>query len=68
MILTRRLGESVKIGDEITVTVLGIKGNQLCLGFASTLGRGGKSENIRLVRAGRAPADPVRSIGTDGLR
>jgi carbon storage regulator len=33
LILTRRPGESVKIGDEVTVTVLSIKGNQLRLGF-----------------------------------
>ncbi len=32
LILTRRVGESVVIGDEITVTVLGVKGNQVRLG------------------------------------
>ncbi len=35
LILTRRRGESVMIGDEITITVLGIKGNQVRLGFAA---------------------------------
>ena len=35
LILTRRLGESVKIGDEVTVTVLGVKGVQVRLGFAA---------------------------------
>jgi carbon storage regulator len=35
LILTRRPGESVKVGDEITVTVLGIRGNQLRLGFTA---------------------------------
>lgn len=35
LILTRRPGESVKIGDEVTVTVLGINGNQLRLGFSA---------------------------------
>ena len=35
LILTRRLGESVKIGDEVTVTVLGVRGNQVRLGFAA---------------------------------
>lgn len=35
LILTRRLGESVKIGDEVTVTVLGVKGNQVRLGFTA---------------------------------
>jgi carbon storage regulator len=35
LILTRRPGESVKIGDDITVTVLGVRGNQLRLGFTA---------------------------------
>jgi len=35
LILTRRPGESVRIGDDITVTVLGVKGNQLRLGFTA---------------------------------
>ncbi len=32
LILTRRVGETVMIGEEVTVTVLGIKGNQVRLG------------------------------------
>ncbi len=32
LILTRRVGESLMIGDEIVVTVLGVKGNQVRLG------------------------------------
>jgi len=35
LILTRRPGESVKIGDDITITVLRIRGNQLRLGFTA---------------------------------
>jgi len=35
LILSRRPGESVKIGDEVTVTVLSVKGNQLRLGFTA---------------------------------
>ena len=35
LILTRRLGETIKIGDEITVTVLGVKGNQVRLGVGA---------------------------------
>ncbi len=32
LILTRRIGESVIINEDITVTVLGIKGNQIRIG------------------------------------
>ncbi len=32
LILTRRVGEALMIGDEVTVTVLGIKGSQVRLG------------------------------------
>lgn len=33
LILTRRMGESLMIGDEVSVTVLGVKGNQVRLGI-----------------------------------
>lgn len=33
LILTRRAGEAVMIGDEVTVTILGVKGNQVRLGI-----------------------------------
>lgn len=32
LILTRRIEESIMVGDNITVTVLGVKGNQVRLG------------------------------------
>ena len=33
LILTRRSGETLMIGDEVTVTVLGVKGNQVRVGI-----------------------------------
>jgi carbon storage regulator len=32
LILSRRIGENVRIGDDVVVTVLGVKGNQVRLG------------------------------------
>ena len=32
LILTRRVGETLKIGDNVNVTVLGVKGNQVRIG------------------------------------
>lgn len=33
LILTRRVGETLMIGDDVTITVLGIKGHQVRLGI-----------------------------------
>ncbi|WP_086930203.1 carbon storage regulator CsrA [Agarilytica rhodophyticola] len=32
LILTRRIGETLMVGDDVTVTVLGVKGNQVRIG------------------------------------
>ena len=32
LILTRRVGESLMVGDDVTITVLGVKGNQVRVG------------------------------------
>ena len=33
LILTRRVGETVMIGEEVSVTILGVKGNQVRVGI-----------------------------------
>lgn len=46
LILTRRIGEVLMVGDEITVTVLGIKGNQVRLGVKAPKDVGVHREEI----------------------
>jgi len=33
LVLTRRIGEDLMIGDDVTITVLGVKGNQVRIGI-----------------------------------
>jgi carbon storage regulator len=33
LVLTRRVGETLMIGDDVTVTALGVKGNQVRIGI-----------------------------------
>ncbi len=33
LILTRRIGETLTVGDDVTITVLGVRGNQVKLGI-----------------------------------
>jgi carbon storage regulator len=58
LILTRRVGETVVIGDEVTVTVLGIKGNQVRIGVKApknvAVHREEIFERIRVERAEEA--------------
>lgn len=71
LILTRRVGETVMIGDEIAVTVLGVKGNQVRIGVTAprtvSVHRQEIYERIRKERGDSASQDdqegPAKSSG-----
>jgi carbon storage regulator len=35
LILTRRVGEAVIVGDDVTVTIVGVKGHQIRIGISA---------------------------------
>jgi carbon storage regulator len=66
LILTRRVGESVMIGEEVTITVLRVKGNQVRLGVNAPRTVSVQREEIfeRIKNEGpEAAPDPVQLKG-----
>jgi len=58
LILTRRVGESVVIGEDVTVTVLGVKGNQVRIGINAPKHVAVHREEIfERIKNGRAAGD-----------
>lgn len=55
LILTRRPGESLKIGDDVTVTVVGINGSQVRLGVTAPKAVEVHREEVYERIHGRAP-------------
>ena len=64
LILTRRIGESLMIGDDVTVTVLGVKGNQVRVGVnAPREVAVHRQEIYERLQAGQAPPLAGRTGG-----
>ena len=70
LILTRRVGETVVIGNDVTVTVLGVKGNQVRLGVNAprevAVHREEIFERIKAERSDAGPASPKGSANGAG--
>ena len=70
LILTRRVGETLMIGDEISVTVLGVKGNQVRIGVNAprnvSVHREEIYERIRHERYDEGEEGLSQSTGDDG--
>lgn len=58
LILTRRVGETLMIGDSVTVTILGVKGNQVRVGITAPKDVAVHREEI-FQRIGREASGPA---------
>ena len=69
LILTRRVGETVMIGDEVAVTVLGVKGNQVRIGVNApknvSVHREEIYERIKKEEGGAGQDADIRSSSTE---
>ena len=67
LILTRRVGETVMIGDDVTITVLGVKGNQVRVGINAPKHVAVHREEIyeRIKREQQSDAEPQQAKATE---
>ena len=65
LILTRRVGETLMIGDSVTVTILGVKGNQVRVGINAPKDVAVHREEI-FQRIGKEPAASAGSDNDSG--
>ena len=70
LILTRRVGETLMIGDQVTVTVLGVKGNQVRIGISApkdvAVHREEIYQRIKREDSPQADADEPEALAVDG--
>lgn len=67
LILTRKLGEVIRIGNDITVTVLGVNGQQVRLGIDAPKGVPVDREEIAIRKAGEKPKPIIERIEAEPL-
>lgn len=60
LILTRKIGEIVRIGDDVTVRVLGVRGGQVSLGFSAP-------SDVRIFREEVLEADRAAAAARSGV-
>jgi carbon storage regulator len=66
LILTRRVGETLMVGDDVTVTVLGVKGNQVRIGVNAPKDVAVHREEIyERIRKENEAGKPSGGTGTD---
>jgi carbon storage regulator len=59
LILTRRVGETIRIGADIAVTVLGVNGNQVRVGIAAPANVAVHREEVyERIQAQKSPEEP----------
>ena len=65
LILTRRVGETLKVGNDVDVTVLGVKGNQIRIGIKAPKSVAVHREEIfdRIQREAQLAARPNQPKG-----
>jgi carbon storage regulator len=65
LVLTRRVTESVRIGDEVIVTILGMKGGHVRIGVSAPKSIAVHREEVYRRIHGGLPTNPVRTQGID---